>query len=151
MPERTQARLLVADKSQPDFLFTLNPSKVTRTRAPAYADIPIARGDSWATTATPQMQWTRNPPEDIGIDFVLYNGNQDADDVERELDHLDALMARSSRSGEPSDLVFIFGRADRVRITGKTVDEAFRRPDGRVAKATVQLRMRTLRARGKGA
>ena len=146
MADLQKAKLLpVRSGSVPDFIFPLNPSKVTRRRAPQYADIAIAQGDAWQSEV-PQLEWVRNPPEDIAIEFMLYAFNM-RDHVEQYLDHIDLLMARDSRTGQPPDLVFVNGRSDRVRVVGKDVEEMLWRYDGKVQKAMVKLQFRTLRPR----
>jgi hypothetical protein len=142
-----KARIFAPDDTNKDFTFALNPSKLSRERAPTYADVPIALANFGSFDQGPApIEWVRNKPEDISIEFMLHaegKGN-----VDPQLQALDDLLEKDSRSGEPLDLVFRFGtRSDLVRITHKRVDERIWNDDLSVLQAMVQLTMRTIRPR----
>lgn len=152
----TRAKLgPVNGTSADDIIFTLNPNKVRRTHAPRYALIPVALADfgpasvPLSAAGAKPFEWTGNSPEEIRIEFLVWEGGPDgADEVEDTLRRLDKFMLKDGRTGEPPDLVFTFGhRHDVVRIHEKDVEEQLWTWDLRVEKAQVSLVMKAIRSR----
>lgn len=145
--------------NQNTILFVLNPTEITRERVPQYAQVQTSLADYtsiYPSTAPAPIEWVRNPPERISFDLLLVTGRDlraqgiivpfPSEDVEYELNRLDRMMAKDTRSRQPPDLMFRFGnRVDRVRITNKRVTEQLFSPSLKVTRATVHLEMLTIR------
>lgn len=133
-----------------DFFFSLNPSHISRSIMPHYVQVPVANADYFLsdTASTPPFQWTGNTPEEIRIEFLLDAVTANTQDVEAELLLLDQFMRKSSRTGEPPNLLFFMGyRSDLVRIFSKDVEEKLHDESLNVVQAVVRLTMRTFFAR----
>ena len=146
----TQGRLRPVDgTSTEELIFQFNPSTVKRARAPVYAKVQAAFADYWSqypTNAPAPNQWIRNPPESIQIDLFLAEDGED--DVEDDIKKIEAMMAKDARTGEPRDLLFIYGgRSDRVRIMRYEITEDQHTPELRVQQGHVRLEFETQRCR----
>lgn len=144
-----QTRLVLASPSTLfDFIFKSNPTKVDRTRAAQYADVPLALDDAGPNSQGRASEWGRNRPEIIKVEFALYV-EQEGEDIEDDLDTLDRLMEKDERTGEPPDLIFTHGpRSDLVRIDAKDVhDKNKYTPDLRMQWAEISLTLRTIHPR----
>ena len=139
--------IVVGGTSDQDFTFTRNPSKVSRHWVANYADSLAAGSDlGGGSDGPPPFEWVNNKPEDIHVEFTLHAVGKST--VDGDLEKLDGLRLKSSRTGEPPDLIFKMGpRSDRVRISDKNVDEILYTPGLGVQQAKVTLTLRTVRAR----
>ncbi len=152
--EATKGRLGPADDRglSDTVTFDLNPEKIIRRRMPQYSEVGAALADYTGNYKGPSpIQWVRNPPENITLELLL-NANGDKD-VEATLKKFEKMQSRTSKnpqgkSGEPPDLVFVYGRrSDRVRITSYEVTEERHTSDLRVQRAHVKLDLKTVVAR----
>jgi len=144
-----RTRLIVADgPSQNDFDFPLNPETVDRDRGANYVDVPVALDDHSPSSRAQAIQWVRNNPEQIAVEFALYVGGE-FDTIEADLAKLDRLMEKDPRTGEPSDLLLIHGqRRDRVRLVSKSVkDQKKYNQTGAMQWARVSLSLKVVRPR----
>lgn len=132
--------------------FDLNPEKITRRRQPQYSEVGAALADYNGKYEGPSpLQWVRNPPEVITFELLLNaDGNKDVESTLKKFEKMQSRTAKNpqGKSGEPPDLVFVYGkRSDRVRITAYDVTEERHTSDLRVQRAHVKLDLKTVVSR----
>lgn len=143
------ARLVSADGPRDfDFIFPRNPSKIGRPRHAKYSEVPLARHDDAPTASGVLSEWSGNAPGTISLDFALHRVGKDLD-VEADIDKFHAMLDKDPRTGEPPDLLFIYGpRFYRVRLESFEPDEKLYSEAGRLQYAMIRMNLRVLKRGG---
>lgn len=144
-----RARLIAADfESDLELQFDLNPRSIERAYTSRYADVPLARHDGNPNELGQLSEWSGNGADKLTIDFALYRTDNDKD-VEAELTKIDRMRRKDRRTGEPPDMIFVFGQvSDAVRVEAVNLSEKLWSEDGRRQHVDVRMTMRIVRAGG---
>ena len=144
-----RARLIAADfESDLELEFALNPRSIERAWSSRYADVALARHDGNPQSPGELSEWGGNSPDKLTIEFMLYSVEA-GKDVEREIGKIDRMRRKDSRTGEPPDMIFVFGNAsDTVRVETVNLSEKLHAEDGKRQQVDVRMGMRLIRGGG---
>mgnify|MGYP001614793523 CR=1 FL=1 len=107
--------------------FKPNPAKVSIVGRSTYVETGVAYDDMTGGGAPP-IAWTRHQPTEIRVEGAFHASG--AGTVQDALDRLEKFR-RKTRTGEPPDLTFVFGRRSwPVRLVDVTANEKLWTTDG---------------------
>jgi hypothetical protein len=154
----TPVKLLARDrnKSQYDYTFRLNPRQIRSSLVANYPVVGLAGWDGAQGSVGVNFQWVSNQPRTEDFEFMLKAGLEYGmnipgvaghGDVESDIEALERLMAKDSGTGEPPDMVYVYGgKSTHVRVASLSWNTIMWTMDGRRNMVQGQMRLLVMEA-----